>query len=72
LSSLEKEPIELNVAATEPIMESIPSYVTKEIIQVAATKRYMKYLEVENIEVVKRAAATSPRHAAVQWPNNMK
>ncbi len=72
MSSLEKEPIELNVAAAQPIMESSPSYVTKDIIQVAATKKYMKCQEVEKREVVKRTAATRPRQAAVQCPNNMK
>ncbi len=72
LSSSLNDAIVLKVEPMHPRTDNKPSYVTAETMTVTAMKKPRNILEVENKQVMKRAAATNPKEAAVQCPRHTK
>ena len=72
MSSLLKEAIVVKTVAVQPRTDSNPSKEKAEMINVIRMKSPISLFDDVNRLVVKRAAASRPKKAAVQCPNNMK
>lgn len=72
LSSLQKEATVVKTVAVQPRTDSNPSKDKVEMINVIKMKTHIILFDVVNRLLVKRAAASNPKKAAVQCPNSMK
>jgi hypothetical protein len=67
-----KEAAVVKMVAVHPRIDNKPSKENTEMEIVAIMKSHISFFEVVKRLVVKRAAASNPRKAAVQWPSSMK
>jgi len=72
LSSLQKEAMVAKTVAVQPRTDSNPLKEKAEIKNVTEIKTHIILFDVVNKLLEKRAAASNPRKAAVQCPNNIK